>query len=165
MRIMILTSLFVLASCASTGFPGSGTEPVIEAAVPAPVVEPAPDAAVADPVGPVGPTGPLPAETVEAVEPARSVSESLMLQALISDDIRTNSVAVMGVLSGARQYCNLNWRNGFITFIQSLAESGEDVGAASDTHGIYSGVALQNLKKANYQCTAQDVASLQTITP
>ena len=92
-------------------------------------------------------------------------SDSALIWSLLSDQLRNDDVAIMGVVSGARSYCGLNWQQGFAQFIQIAAQNGWDVTAIAEEHGRFMGGARRSLQEAGYQCNANDLQTLEAIYP
>ena len=80
-------------------------------------------------------------------------------------DDEDDDVAIMGIVSGARSYCGLNWQQGFAQFIQIAAQNGWDVTAIAEEHGRFMGGARRSLQEAGYQCNANDLQTLEAIYP
>ncbi|MFC6198488.1 hypothetical protein [Ponticaulis profundi] len=92
-------------------------------------------------------------------------TKSPLLSSLIGDTIVNDDVAKMGVVSGARRYCDIDWQQGFVTFIQLASEQNLILERVADDHGYYMGVANLSLKNAEYECSEQDFVDLRAINP
>ena len=92
-------------------------------------------------------------------------SDSALIWSLLSDQLRNDDIAIMGIVSGARSYCGLNWQQGFAQFIQIAAQNGWDVNAVADEHGRFMGGARRSLMESGYSCNANDLETLEAIYP
>ncbi len=110
-----------------------------------------------------------PAPSANATQQGRRAlldySDSPLIWSLLSDQLRNDDVAIMGIVSGARSYCGMNWQQGFAQFIQIAAQNGWDVTAIAEEHGRFMGGARRSLQEAGYQCNANDIGALEAIYP
>lgn len=90
---------------------------------------------------------------------------SELARILISQELMYDDVAIMGIISGARKFCGLNWEPGFVEFILLANQNGYDLGTIADEHGLYMGGATKNLRASGYQCVEEDLVGLRTINP
>ncbi len=106
-------------------------------------------------------------ETKQVVVPRNFVEyyKSDLVMALISDSIVKDDVALMGIVSGTRAYCQLRWEPGFITFMNAAHRQGLDLNLVADDHGYYHGAAVKALASAKYQCTEKDLIDLRAVEP
>lgn len=106
-------------------------------------------------------------ETQQVVVPRNFVEyyKSDLVMALISDSIVKDDVALMGIVSGTRAYCQLRWEPGFITFMNAAHRQGLDLNLVADDHGYYHGAAVKALASAEYQCTEKDLIDLRAVEP
>jgi hypothetical protein len=90
---------------------------------------------------------------------------SPLVSSLVSESVMNDDVALMGLLSGARAYCGLDWQPGFVTFINLANNQKLNLGTVADDHGYYLGAAKRALEEAEYECTEQDYIELRAIDP
>ncbi|MAP94296.1 MAG: hypothetical protein CMK07_05035 [Ponticaulis sp.] len=92
-------------------------------------------------------------------------SNSELIKVLLSDELAGDDVAIMGLISGARKFCQINWEPGFVDFILLANANGYDVGVIADQHGWFMGAATKNLRESGYQCVDEDMVALRAIDP
>ena len=92
-------------------------------------------------------------------------SNSDLVQVLLSEELRSDDVAIMGIISGARQACNLNWEPGFVDFILIANQNGYDLSQIASEHGLYMGAATKHVRDSGYQCVDEDRLALRAINP
>lgn len=97
--------------------------------------------------------------------PLLDYSGSALVKSLISDKIKNDDVAVMGIISGARKYCGLNWEPGFVGFIDIANSQKMDLQTIATDHGTFLGSATKSLRDAGYTCVEEDLVSLRAINP
>lgn len=153
----LLPTLFVIAACETVPPSVPIADPLIEEPViEAPVIEaePAEDAPIED-------------EVIQPVPQAAflDISGSPLIQSLVSESIAGDDVAIMGVVSGARAYCELDWQPGFVSLINIANRQGLDVGVVADEHGYYLGATRRALVAAEYTCLDEDLVQLRAINP
>lgn len=131
----------------------------------------------APPAPVVAETTPEPVEDVAPVETTEEVAtpapvtgyiqyqKSPLLTSLVSDTVMGDDVALMGLLSGTREYCGLDWQPGFVAFINIANGQGLSLEKVADDHGYYSGAAKRALTEAAYECSEQDFIELRAIDP
>ena len=90
---------------------------------------------------------------------------SELVRQLLSEELLNDDVAIMGIISGARKYCGLNWEPGFVEFIQIANRNGYDLGVIAEEHGLFMGGATKNLRASGYQCIDEDLVGLRAINP
>lgn len=90
---------------------------------------------------------------------------SPLVSSLVSDSVMNDDVALMGILSGARAQCGLDWQPGFVAFINIANGQRLNLGRVADDHGYYMGSAKRALEEAEYKCTEQDLIDLRQIEP
>ncbi|GEM_PF-6998775 len=100
-----------------------------------------------------------------SVEDFLNYSNSELVQILLSEELRTDDVAIMGIISGARKVCDLNWEPGFVDFILIANQNGYDLSQIAAEHGLYMGAATKNVRASGYQCVDEDRAALRAINP
>lgn len=108
------------------------------------------------------------AETKQTVTVPRNFVQyykSDLVLALISDALAQDDVALMGIVSGARAYCQLRWEPGFITFMTAAKRQGLDLNLIADDHGYYHGAAVKALAEAKYECSEDDLIGLRAVEP
>ena len=117
---------------------------------------------------------PTPAETAQTEQVAEQTvtyvtfldyRNSELVRQLLSQELLNDDVAIMGVISGARKYCGLNWEPGFVEFIQLANRNGYDLGVIAEEHGLFMGGATKNLRASGYQCIDEDLVGLRAINP
>lgn len=91
--------------------------------------------------------------------------KSPLVASLVSESVMNDDVALMGLVSGARAYCGLDWQPGFVTFINLANNQNLNLGTVADDHGYYLGAAKRALEAAEYECTEQDYIELRAINP
>ncbi len=159
-RFTAILAPLALVACQTVAEPQPVPEPppVVEAE-PAPVEETAP---------PPAPEAPAPVEETAPVEAKQTYVQyrkSALVSALVSESIMNDDVALMGILSGARAYCGLDWQPGFVTFINLANRQGLVLETVAEDHGFYLGAARRALTDAEYKCNQQDLVDLRAIEP
>lgn len=106
-----------------------------------------------------GATTPVPAVSM------LDYSGSALIRSLVSDNLKNDDVAIMGIISGARKYCGLNWEPGFVGFIDIANSQRMDLQTIASDHGFFLGSATKSLRAADYKCVDEDLVSLRAINP
>lgn len=104
---------------------------------------------------------PAPRSTTDFLD----IGQSQLARILLSDELATDDVAIMGIVSGARRFCGMNWEPGFVEFILLANQNGYDLPTIADEHGLYMGGATKNLRESGYVCVEEDRVGLRTINP
>lgn len=92
-------------------------------------------------------------------------NQSELVLALLSEELREDDVAIMGIVSGARSYCGMGWQQGFVNFMQIAADNGWDLNQIANEHGLFMGAARRALQDVSYVCNIEDAESLDIIYP
>jgi len=112
-----------------------------------------------------GDTSPVVPPPTEPIPNFLDYRDSELVSVLVSDEIATDDIAIMGIVSGARKFCGLNWEPGFVDFIMIANQNGWDLDMIADEHGFFMGGATKSLRDSGYQCIDDDLVALRAITP
>lgn len=141
------------------------TAPAYPAAEPTPIAEETADTAIAPAAEEVAAETAPPKPVIVPKETYIQYRKSVMVHSLVSESIMNDDVALMGLLSGSRTYCGLDWQPGFVTFINLANRQGLNLERVADDHGYYMGAAKRALEAAEYECSEQDMIDLRAIDP
>ena len=109
-------------------------------------------------------SGPAPRQQTAPPAPAApAVPQPTILSLLIGEDLASDSTAIMGIVSGTREHCGLDWQQGFVAYIQEAQRLGLPAGPVADDHGFYAAQTKAQLAQADYQCSTADTDELQGI--
>lgn len=104
---------------------------------------------------------PAPRSTTDFLD----IRQSELARVLVSEELSLDDVAIMGIVSGARKFCGMNWEPGFVEFILLANQNGYDLGEIADEHGLFMGGATRSLRESGYVCIEEDRVGLRTINP
>lgn len=164
----LLPTLFVIAACETVPSSVPIADPVVdEPVIEAPVIETEPAEEVQIIEAEPAEEEPIEDEVIQPVPQAAflDISGSPLVQSLVSESIAGDDVAIMGVVSGARAYCELDWQPGFVSLINIANRQGLDVGDVADEHGYYLGATRRALAVSEYTCIDEDRVQLRAINP
>lgn len=159
--LFALLPVALLAACET--LPNDAGYPAAEAQTPAP------EELAGGPEDPAEMPDPTPAtEAAPAVVAKQTYIQyrrSPLVHSLVSESVMNDDVALMGLLSGARIYCGLDWQPGFVSFVNLANRQGLNLERVADDHGYYMGAAYRALKAAEHTCSDDDLVDLRAIDP